>query len=134
MHRLSFYDSDTESETDFDGVVSFFQFSHEELFPSNSDWLILHAPVLASRSYVNHYFDDERLFINAINTKSPILDHVKYLGLPTLVFTEPDIYPKECLRYETMPCLYLGKMSSLEELRIFIIKCARELERRGKFY
>ena len=133
--RVSFLDSDTESETDeFTGEVNFFQFVDEELDPSDIDWVILHAPVLASRSFVNHYFDDERLFIYAINQKSPILDHVTFLALPTLVFADSDIYPKDCTRYHNMPYLNLGKSHSLDELRTFIIKCGRALQRCGKFY
>lgn len=128
---VSSYDSfATEDSDDFKGELDFVYLQHETHYYSTTlDWLILHTPVLASRTYVDHYFVDERHFIRTINIQSPILKHVRFLCLPVLIWsTFP--YPRDS---RTMGAwgnnfLPLDRKNSLQR---FINKCKRVLDNRG---
>ena len=94
--------------------------------PSCLDDVITHAPVFASRTFVVYEFEDEEHFFLQMQHKMPVVEHVRFLGLPPLTEKSMEAnftYPKSCYRENkdlTGPYTKVNYGRSLKQLRTFI--------------
>lgn len=129
LYRPTYNIEDPEPESDMKVAVGFLKFS-EENEPSEMDFLILHKPLLESRTAVDYNFFNVHHFICTIDITMPILKIVRFLKLPNDSGID---YPKQCHTCDCRKCsgqlearvyMNLDKKRSLRELDNFIKNCA----------